>query len=180
MFNSSQETIHKHGWLIIPILFWLSFPFVFFLLTYNIFYHCITLWRTCISQTNESSRLSAGFRGISQLGYAFIFLRCFKLAHICIQVTSLHNWNKQEINRKFLIGNRFHATLRIVSPYILYRYNQIESKLAPKTRFECQWRRFRNFSAVFVARVATRVWMCYFVCYFYWHDFRCKTSPREM
>ena len=31
------------------------------------------------------------------------------------QVTSLHRWKKQGINRKFLIGNRFHVTLRIVS-----------------------------------------------------------------
>jgi len=33
-------------------------------------------------------------RGISRLGSAFIFLRWFKLAHICIQVTSLRMWNK--------------------------------------------------------------------------------------
>jgi len=55
------------------------------------------------------------FRGISRLGSAFIFLWWFKLAHICIQVTSLHKWKKQGINHKFLIGNRFHVTLRIVS-----------------------------------------------------------------
>ena len=34
------------------------------------------------------------------------------------QVTSLHKWKKQGINHKFLIGNRFHVTLRIVSPII--------------------------------------------------------------
>ena len=27
------------------------------------------------------------FRGIIRSGSAFVFLRCFKLAHICIQVT---------------------------------------------------------------------------------------------
>ena len=43
-----------------------------------------------------------GFRGISGLGSAFFFLRCFKLAHICIQVTSLHRCNKQGINHTFL------------------------------------------------------------------------------
>jgi len=32
------------------------------------------------------------------LGSAFFFLRCFKLAHIGIQVTSLHRCNKQGIN----------------------------------------------------------------------------------
>jgi len=58
------------------------------------------------------------FRAIIRLGSAFIFLRWFKPAHVFIQVTSLHMWNKQGINRKILIGNRFHVTLRIVSPYI--------------------------------------------------------------
>ena len=36
------------------------------------------------------------------------------------RVTSLHAWNKQGIYRKFLLGNRFHVTLRIVSPYVLF------------------------------------------------------------
>jgi len=35
-----------------------------------------------------------------------------------MRVTSLHKWKKQGINHKFLIGNRFHTTLRIVSPTI--------------------------------------------------------------
>ena len=39
-----------------------------------------------------SRRFSMGFRGISRLGSAFIFLRWFKLAHISIQVTSLHRF----------------------------------------------------------------------------------------
>jgi len=30
----------------------------------------------------------------------------------------LFRWNKQGINRKFFIGNRFCVTQRIVSPYI--------------------------------------------------------------
>ena len=65
---------------------------------------------------------SIGFRGISWLGSAFIFLlRWFKFAHICIQVTSLHKWKTQRINKKILIGNRFHVTLRIVSPIILFK-----------------------------------------------------------
>jgi len=38
----------------------------------------------------KSSTFSVGWRGISRLGSAFMFLRWFKLAHICIQVTSLH------------------------------------------------------------------------------------------
>ena len=68
--------------------------------------------------TIKSSTFSIGFRGISQLGSAFIFLRWFKLAHICIQATSLHKWKNHGINHKFLIGNRFHVTLRIVSPIV--------------------------------------------------------------
>jgi len=35
-----------------------------------------------------------------------------------VQVTSLHKWKKLGINHKFLIRNRFHVTLRIVSPII--------------------------------------------------------------
>jgi len=65
---------------------------------------------------NKSSRFSIGFREIIQLGSANICLRWFKLAHICIQVTSLHRWKKQQINRKVFLGNWFHVTLRIVSP----------------------------------------------------------------
>jgi len=42
------------------------------------------------------------FRGTSRLRSAFIFLQCFKLAHMCIQVTSLHKCNKQGINHRFL------------------------------------------------------------------------------
>jgi len=73
------------------------------------------------NQTIKSSTFSIGFRGINQLGSAFIFLRWFELAHICIQVTSLHKWRKQGINHKVLIGNRFHVTLRIVSLIILFK-----------------------------------------------------------
>ena len=34
---------------------------------------------------------------------------------LAMQATSPHKWKKQGINHKFLIGNRFHVTLRIVS-----------------------------------------------------------------
>ena len=71
----------------------------------------------------KSSTFSIGFRGISRLGSDFIFLRWFKLAHICIQVTSLNKWKKQGMNREVLIRNRFHVTLRIVSPVILFTWN---------------------------------------------------------
>ena len=54
----------------------------------------------------KSSRFSAALRGISRMG----LLSPFKLAHICIYLTSLHMWNKQGIYRKSLIGNRFHVT----------------------------------------------------------------------
>jgi len=66
--------------------------------------------------TNKSSTFFLGFRGISRLGSAFMFLQLFKLAHICIQVASLHRWHKQGINREFWIGKRFQVTLRIVKP----------------------------------------------------------------
>jgi len=81
-----------------------------------------SLFCTCLQPINKSSRFSVGLRGTSRLGSAFIFLRWFKLAHICIKVNSLHQWKKQGINGKFLIGNRFHATPRIVSPIIFKQY----------------------------------------------------------
>jgi len=56
---------------------------------------------------------------------AFIFLRWFKFAHICIQATSLHKWKKQGFNHKFLIGNQVHVTLRIVSPIICKQCQQV-------------------------------------------------------
>jgi len=37
---------------------------------------------------------------------------------INFDLSSFHKWKKQGINHKFLIGNRFHLTLRIVSPII--------------------------------------------------------------
>ena len=76
-------------------------------------------------KTIKSTRFSVGFRGISRLGFAFIFMRLFKLKHICIQVTSLHRWNKQGTNRKLLTGNQFHVTLRIVSSYILCKWSDL-------------------------------------------------------
>jgi len=48
-------------------------------------------------QQFKSSRFSASFWGISRLRSAFIFLEWFKLARICIQVSTLHNGGKQVI-----------------------------------------------------------------------------------
>jgi len=71
------------------------------------------------SASIKSSRFAVTFRGISQMDSAFFFLRWFKLAHICIQVTSLQKVDKQaNLSSTFLIGNRLHATLRISSPKI--------------------------------------------------------------
>jgi len=42
----------------------------------------------------RSYMFSVTFPGISQLESPFIFLRWFKLAHIWIQVTTLHMWKK--------------------------------------------------------------------------------------
>jgi len=50
--------------------------------------------------TITNSSFHIGFCGISRLGPAFIFLRLFKLAQICIHVTLLHRWNKQRTYRK--------------------------------------------------------------------------------
>jgi len=39
--------------------------------------------------------------------------------HHISQVTSLHKWKKQEINHKFLIGNRFHNTTHRQSYHLI-------------------------------------------------------------
>jgi len=49
----------------------------------------------------KRSRFSVSFRGISRLSSAFIFLRWFKPARICIQVTSSHTGEKFESISKF-------------------------------------------------------------------------------
>lgn len=43
--------------------------------------------------------------GSGLMGSTFIFLKLFNLAHICIQVTSLHAVEKFELISKFLIEN---------------------------------------------------------------------------
>jgi len=63
---------------------------------------------------------------ISRLRSVFIFLRCLKLAHVGIQVTTLHMWDKQRSYLQFLIGNPFHGTLRIVSPWIRKECSQVK------------------------------------------------------
>jgi len=66
----------------------------------------------------ESTRFSVCSRGISGLRSVFIFLRLFKLAHIYIQVCTLHNGVSKESSSVFLIENRFRVKLRILSPEI--------------------------------------------------------------
>jgi len=51
----------------------------------------------------------------------FIFLRWFTLIRICNQVRTFHSVGKQGINRKALIGNRFHGTPRIVDLIVLFK-----------------------------------------------------------
>jgi len=48
--------------------------------------------------------------------HCYIFI-C-TVTYCYIRVTSLHRWNKEGINHNYSTGNRFHVTLRIVSPYI--------------------------------------------------------------
>jgi len=48
----------------------------------------------------KSTRSSVRIRGISWLRSAFIFLRWFKLAHIYIQICTLHNGGKQGIDQQ--------------------------------------------------------------------------------
>ena len=89
----------------------------------------------CKLGTLKSSTFSTGFKGISRLSSAFILLWWCKFEHISIQVTSLHKWKKQGVNYTFLIGNRFHVTLRIVSPINL-------NKMIGLTMRSVTWNRF--------------------------------------
>jgi len=75
----------------------------------------------------KNFKFAVSFRGISRLGAAFIFLRWSKIAHIAIRVTRLqHTGEGFESIRKFAIGNRFHVTLRIVSPTICKQRLQVK------------------------------------------------------
>ena len=58
----------------------------------------------------KNSSFYVGFCGISRLGPAFIFLRLFKVAHICIQITSqMKARNQSQIfNRKSNSRNTTH------------------------------------------------------------------------
>ena len=74
------------------------------------------------------------FLGMNRQDSAFIFLRWFKLIHICIQVTSLHRWKKQGINHKiFKEENRFLVTQRIVSLLHLIQTESFEQEPLHKT-----------------------------------------------
>jgi len=90
-----------------------------------------------LTPTIKSSTFCIGFRGISQLGSDFIFLRWFKLPCICIQVTSLHKWKKQGTNHRFLIGNIFHVTQSSYSNRMFYLIKMIGLTMRSVT-----WNRF--------------------------------------
>ena len=66
--------------------------------------------------TIESFTFAASIREISQLGSAFTNLRWIKLAHICIQVKAYAKAMQSIQWGNVLIINRFHVTLRIISP----------------------------------------------------------------
>ena len=89
------KTFWRWFWFLTPYLFTRQFSCIRFLPVRKSKKHAN-------SEQVKAQGFYLGFRGISRLGSAFFFLRCFKLAHICIQVTSLHKCNKQEINHRFL------------------------------------------------------------------------------
>jgi len=61
-------------------------------------------WVICNNKPNQttlkSTSVSVCFRGISRVPSAFVFLRWFKLAHISIQVCTLHDGCKQGIDQQ--------------------------------------------------------------------------------
>jgi len=70
---------------------------------------------------NLSTRIKARLE-LAATSVTYVVATCFHASYGChelpSQVTSLHKWKNQGINHKFLIGNRCHVTLRIVSPII--------------------------------------------------------------
>jgi len=77
--------------------------------------------------TQSISQFCVSFRGIIRLGSAFFNLQWLELAHICIRVITLRNRNQQGIHQQLLrIGNRLHATLRILNPIIFARYIRVK------------------------------------------------------
>jgi len=70
----------------------------------------------------KSSRFAVGFRGTSRPSSAFIILQWFKRAQIYVEVNSLHkDEGFESVSKFFLIGHRFHVTLRIFSPTIFLK-----------------------------------------------------------
>ena len=90
------KTFWRRFWFLTPYLFTRQFSCI----------QCLPVWTSKKHAKSEQVKALEGFlyrfQGISRLGSAFSFLRCFKLAHIGIQVTSLNRCNKQGIDHRFL------------------------------------------------------------------------------
>ena len=95
-FKPPLKTFWRRFWFLTPHLFTRQFSCIRFLPAWKSKKHANR------EQFKSSRRFSIGFRVISRLGCAFFFLWCFKIAHICIQVTSLYRCNKQGNTHRFL------------------------------------------------------------------------------
>jgi len=78
----------------------------------------------------KSSKFAVSFRVNSRPESAFLFLRWFILARICIQVTSLHRGEGFESISNFSNSNRFHGALRIFSPKICKQWLRVKRRKA--------------------------------------------------
>jgi len=93
---------------------------LYFLALY--FVHCVCPNKLCINyskSTLKSTSLSVCFRGISRLSSAFIFLQWFKIAHIHIQLSALHDGCKQGIDKQMF--NRKWISRQITHPQSLFK-----------------------------------------------------------
>jgi len=96
-------------------------------------------------------------------GSAFIVLRWFNLAHICIHASTIHNVGKEGIDGHiFWTGNRFHVKIRIPSPKILFK--QMASA--------CLFRSARVFSQLINIKLLSHIYP--YPC----HSFRRDTSDK--
>ena len=74
----------------------------------------------------KSTSVSVCFRGISRLPSAFVFLRCFKLAHISIQVCTFHDGCKQGIDQQIFSSKSISRKITHPQSLIVLRQTPID------------------------------------------------------
>jgi len=103
------------------LIFAMSFMFGLFLLCHFLFDYVQARWCKCL----DISLMWHKARCVkAKTWYGHLLDKCFSIFFLLSPtnpntvVTSLHRWNKQGINRQFVIENWFDVTLHIVNLYI--------------------------------------------------------------